>query len=100
MTWYKWKWWRIARSRNTGVITDGDGRWVNILPGLFLLTVRYVAYPMGEQTLYKQVYHAMRAKGLEHDLCVDSAVEAVEVWGNKRALSKSQLDTYLDEVHP
>lgn len=100
MRWYNWKWWRLARSRNTGVITDGDGRWVNILPGLFLLTVRRAACPLGEPTMYKQVYQTMMAANHDHAICVETAIEAVEQYGGHRALSQKYLNEVVEECKP
>ena len=99
MTWYKWIWWRFAWSYNQhSETTDGKGRWVHLAKGLYVLASRRVAYPVGERTLYKQVYHELRNRGLSHNECVDIAVDAIEAYGSHRALSPYQLNDIILEV--
>lgn len=94
-----WQWWRLAWAWGSGELYDGRGRWKSI-GRLYFLVNRRAACPLAEPSLYKQVYQAMLHKGHRHHACVDAAIEAVEVFGKHRAVSQTQLDNYLDEVHP
>lgn len=44
MGWFTWKWWRLAwtgaNERRTVRVWDSDGRWHQVLPGLFVLVSR------------------------------------------------------------
>lgn len=101
MRWYIWMvlWLRLAKGYpSNGDCYDGHGRWVPIGFGLYFLASRKVGHPLGEPTLYKQVYHEYRNRGNRHDECVDVALEAVEAYGKFRALSPRQLNDIIEEV--
>lgn len=41
MTWYRWRWWRIALSPSrAGIMWDGTGRWRHVLGPVWVLTDR------------------------------------------------------------
>lgn len=103
MVWYKGKWWRFAWTWRPGFAEsyDGQGRWLRILGTRFyFLHTRRSPCPLGEETLYKQVYQSALHKGHLHDICVDTAVEAVEVHGKHRVLSQPALTAIVEECLP
>lgn len=104
MRWYQGKWWRFAWSHSKGSFAenyDGHGYWVRIFGTrfYFLHTFRSKC-PLGEENLYKQVYQSALHKGHMHHVCVDTAVEAVEVHGKHRVLSQPALNAIVEECLP
>jgi len=49
MSWYWSKWWRFATSPSrSGVMLDGDGRWVHLLGPIWWLTDRACDHQWGD----------------------------------------------------
>lgn len=92
-----WQWWRIGWAFGGGELYDGKGRWVGV-GRLHFLVNRRAACPVGEPTLYKQVYQEMLHRGHLHEQCVETAADALEGFGNHRATSLSQLRYIISEV--
>jgi hypothetical protein len=42
MTWYVWKWWRLALADSSTAhhATDADGTWARVVGGFYVLTRR------------------------------------------------------------
>ena len=94
-----WLFWRLCWDLNRwDHMSDGHGTWVRLFARLYFLRHRRTNHPLGQPTLYLQVYHMAVNKAASHDEAVDAGLTAVEFYGKHRALSQHQLDDYYDQV--
>ena len=70
MTWYEWRIWRVAWSRNRGdVIEDGSGRWVRVFHNLWWRESRdtYMHIPELDTENADRLIEAFRREGKSPD---------------------------------